>query len=102
MLIWMLYVLVAVALLALLPFVVLGWWDVADRWRERRQEAGPEQLPGYPSPPERDAVLRDRELMRMAALCQIGQSAAKSPVVTSAEVRRGVPLSVLPPLKEGD
>ena len=79
MLIWLIYALIAVALLALLPFVVLGWWDVVERWRAGRRDAGPEQLPGCPLPQEREAVIHDRELRRMAALCQIGQSAGMRP-----------------------
>ena len=66
MLTWMIYALIAVALLALLPFVVLGWWDVADRWRERGQKAGPEQQPGCGPPQKRISEWEQR--VHMAAL----------------------------------
>jgi len=79
MLTWMIYALIVVALLALLPFVVLGWWDVADRWRAGSSECSPWIGQKTVDAADAEAVLRNRELRRMAALCQIGQSAGVRP-----------------------
>jgi len=46
MLTWLIYALIAVAIAALLPFAVLGWWDVVERWHERNMRMG--GLPGLP------------------------------------------------------
>lgn len=79
MMILAIWAVIVAALLVLLPMAVVEWWDLWERWRAGRRDAGPEQLPGCRLPQEREAGLRDRELRRMAALCQIGQSAGTRP-----------------------